>query len=277
MLKMRFPGGKPKALTLSYDDGVEQDERLIQILDAHGIKATFNLNSGLWAEEGTIWPKGQVHRRLPLSKGKELYSNPNHEVAVHCLTHPSLTDIPYDQVIHEIIADRENLEHTFGGIVRGAAYPFGTYSEKIADILRDCGIAYCRTVNATHRFDLMNNWCIFHPTCHHADPELDALCDRFIAETGRFGAKLFYLWGHAYEFEEHDNWQVIERFAEKMGGREDIWYATNIAIVDYVEAYHRLRFSADGKLVYNPTAITLWIDNEGQLLTISSGEIVSLQ
>ena len=30
---MRFPEGKSKALTLSYDDGVEQDKRLIQIMN----------------------------------------------------------------------------------------------------------------------------------------------------------------------------------------------------------------------------------------------------
>ena len=64
MMMLLFPEGRSKALTLSYDDGVEQDERLMQILDRHGLKCTFNLNSGLWAPEGTRWPQGQIHRRL---------------------------------------------------------------------------------------------------------------------------------------------------------------------------------------------------------------------
>lgn len=34
---MRFPQGRAKALTLSYDDGVEQDIRLIEILNRHGL------------------------------------------------------------------------------------------------------------------------------------------------------------------------------------------------------------------------------------------------
>ena len=42
---MLFPGGKQKALTLSYDDGVQQDIRFIEILDKYGIKCTFNINS----------------------------------------------------------------------------------------------------------------------------------------------------------------------------------------------------------------------------------------
>ena len=33
-MNIRFPEGRLLALTLSYDDGVEQDEQLISILDA---------------------------------------------------------------------------------------------------------------------------------------------------------------------------------------------------------------------------------------------------
>ena len=44
---IQFPKGKRKALTLSYDDGVEQDIRLIENMKQHGLKGTFNLNSGL--------------------------------------------------------------------------------------------------------------------------------------------------------------------------------------------------------------------------------------
>lgn len=63
-LFMRFPGGRTKSLTLSYDDGVQQDIRLVDILNKHGLKGTFNLNSGLYAPEGTVYPKGQFHRRI---------------------------------------------------------------------------------------------------------------------------------------------------------------------------------------------------------------------
>ena len=48
---MRFPGFKYKALTLSYDDDVIFDKKLMEILDKHGLKCTFNLNSGLFAEK----------------------------------------------------------------------------------------------------------------------------------------------------------------------------------------------------------------------------------
>ena len=272
MPNLLFPDGRKKALTLSYDDGVEQDGRLVEILDRHGLRATFNLNSGCFPPEGTTYPAGTVHRRMPQSWCRKTYDTARHEVAVHCLTHAMLTELPQPQVLHEILRDRENLEAVFGGLIRGFAYPFGAYSDAIVDALRASGIAYARTVYATHNFDIPQDWLRLHPTCHHNDPQLDALCDRFLNEEPRWASRLFYLWGHAYEFEEQDNWEVIERFAERMGGHDDVWYATNIEIVDYVNAYRQLLFSADGRRVHNPTSHTLWLSMDGQTICLKPGE-----
>ena len=138
---MRFPEGKFFALTLSYDDGVEQDAKLIEILDKHGIKATFNLNSGKYAPEGTVYPEGRIHRPMTKAAATELYLNSGHEVAVHTHTHPWLEQLPAGVAAYEVIKDRENLEEQFGCIVRGMAYPYGTYSDGVVDTLRSCGIA----------------------------------------------------------------------------------------------------------------------------------------
>ena len=87
---------------------------------------------------------------------------------------------------------------------------------------------------------------------------------------------LFYLWGHSYEFDNNDNWQVIEEFAKKIGGREDIWYATNGEIYEYVTAYDNLRWSADGTLVHNPSSIDVYLDNHGKQVVVKSGETVKI-
>ena len=70
-IRMRFPGGLGKAFTMSYDDGVQQDKKLISMMRAHGVNGTFNLNAGLFALEGTVYPAGQIHRRMTLSECKE--------------------------------------------------------------------------------------------------------------------------------------------------------------------------------------------------------------
>ncbi|WP_286082312.1 polysaccharide deacetylase family protein [Parablautia intestinalis] len=260
---MRFPEGKAKALTLSYDDGVEQDKRLMEIMDKNGLKGTFNLNSGLFAPEGTVYPQGTIHRRLTGEQAAKLYTDSGHEIAVHGLTHPFLEKLPENMVMWELLKDRENLETKFHTIVRGMAYPFGTYNSVTVDCLKGAGLVYGRTVISSHSFDIPEDWLTLPATCHHDDPELMKLAKQFVEETPRQNSRMFYLWGHSYEFEEHDNWNVIEEFAAYTGSRDDIWYATNIQIYDYIQAYQRLEFSVNGRRVYNPTATELYFEEQG--------------
>lgn len=269
---MRFPGGKQRALTFSYDDGVEQDVRLIEIFRKYGLKATFNLNSGLYAPEGTVYPEGQVHRRMTESQVSELYRGDDIEVAVHGYTHPWLDHMPMNMCTKDLMDDREKLESQFGTLVRGMAYPFGTYSDDVVASMRSVGIVYSRTVQSTHDFNMPADWMRLPATCHHNDPELMKLAHRFVEESSWGRPWMFYLWGHSYEFEGNNNWEVIEEFAEFMSGRDDIWYATNIEIYDYQAAFKQLLFSMDGRIVTNPTAYELWFFLNGEEYSIKPGE-----
>lgn len=275
-LHLRFPNGRTKALTLSYDDGVEQDKQLVEIMNKYGLKGTFNLNSGLYAEEGTVYPKGQIHRRMTKKQILETFADSGQEVAVNSLTHPFLEQLPVYRVIEEVIKDRENLEADFSTIVRGMAYPFGTYSDTVVEALRACGIVYSRTVISTNDFRLPTDWLRLTATCHHNSPQLDSLTKKFV-EDKVFGAPyLFYLWGHSYEFEADNNWRVIEDFASNVGNREDIWYATNIEIYEYINAYNQLVFSVDGTLVKNPTDKKLWFEYSGKPVEIDAGAFIEI-
>lgn len=271
-----YPNGLRKALTFSYDDGVETDYELVHIFDEFNMPATFNLNSGCFAPEGTVYPPDATYRRMTTSAVKKLFEGSRHEVSAHCLTHASLAGLPTPRVIHEAIADRENLERLFGKLVRGMAYPYGTYDTAAVEALRSCGVAYSRTVHSTHNFEIPSDWLVLHPTCHHDDPMLMELGDRFLAEKAPFGIKLFYVWGHSYEFLQKNNWHVIRDFCQKMSGKDDIWYATNIEIVDYINASRKLVSSADGKIIYNPTSTDIWADLNSQVIVIHAGETIHL-
>lgn len=275
-MRLRFPGGKAKAFTMSYDDGVQQDVRLIEIMRKNGVKGTFNIGAGLFAEEGTVYPEGQVHRRMTLNECLKAYEGDDIEVAVHGYTHPWLESLPSPAAVMEIIDDRKGLEDAFGGIIRGMAYPFGTYSDTVVEILRLCGIAYSRTVESHHNFNLPKDWLRMGATCHHKDPRLMELADGFLNGKVSRDPWLFYLWGHAYEFEGADNWHVIEQFLEKIGNRDDVWYATNIEIYDYVKASEQLIFSADGSIAFNPAAKDVWMEIDGRIMLFPAGETVRL-
>ena len=285
-LNMRFPGERVKAVTLSYDDQSEQDIRLIQILDENKMKGTFNISTGLYSPEGKTFREGAVCRRMTRQRAVELYKNSPHEVAVHGYSHPYLGQMPSSAVTREVFADRINLEADFDTDVRGMAYPFGdySYSDEVVNALRATGIAYSRLTSATKKFRLPADWYRWNPTCKHTEPELMGLAEKFVNNTDNKEPLLFYLWGHSFEFESDDNWNVIEDFCRYMGNRDDIWYATNIEIYDYVKAYERLIWTADMRRVYNPSAIpvsfqyhTLAPDSEKKYTyTVGAGETLVL-
>jgi len=274
---MRFPGGLGKTLTFSYDDAVWEDIRLMDIFKQHRLKATFNINSGLFAPEGTTQPADRIGGQMPRSLVRELYAHELFEVASHSVDHPFLTNVADAVALGQVVYDRRRLEELFGRPIRGMAYPMGPYNDRVVELCRMAGVHYARTVVSTYRFDLPEEWLTLHPTCHHADPRLTALADTFLTMSVRRFPQMFYVWGHSYEFHRDDNWHIIEDFAARMAGKEDIWYATNDEICRYCHSYARLRWSADGEMMYNPTAIDLWYAREGgAAAVIRSGETVRL-
>jgi peptidoglycan/xylan/chitin deacetylase (PgdA/CDA1 family) len=219
-----FPDGKLKALTLSYDDGVEQDRKLVEILNRYGIKAAFNLNSGIQSGSSR-WQNREVSiRRMNTASLPELYRG--HEIAVHSLTHPHLENMDEETVINELEQDKLNLERIFNTKVYGMAYPFGTFNDTVIEAVRRCGFLYARGVKSTRGFDIPGDLLTYQPTAKHTDPDLMKLAEAFITLKPE-KPQVFYLWGHSYEFDVDNNWQVIEDFCRLISGKEDIYYATN--------------------------------------------------
>lgn len=269
-MQMLLKDGKRKVLTFSYDDGNTQDIKLIRILDRYGLKGTFNVNTGLFLNDAA---ERDGEGKLTWAEAEELFTGSAHEVAVHTLTHPWIATLKSHEAIREVMEDRRNIEKHFRSLGRGMAYPFGCYTDETLEVLRLCGIAYSRTTKATHAFRLPENWLTLHPTCHHNDPELMTLADVFLNEDPRWDTcSMFYVWGHTYEFDRNNNWDVIEKFAEKISGKDDVWYATNIEIYDYVKAYGTLQVSADNSVVFNPSAMPVWFKEKGKVFKVEPGE-----
>ena len=268
---MNYPEFKTKAFTFSYDDGVIQDKRFIEIIDKYGLKATFNISSGLFSEKDA-----EKTGRMSLAQCIELYTNSNHEVATHGYTHMAYDMASLPVATYEIMKDREELERIFKRIIRGGAYPFGAYNEESIEALKSAGVVYCRTTNSTHSFSIPKNWLELNPTCHHNDPELFELAEKFV-DLSPYYPNLFYVWGHTYEFDRNDNWDRIETLCQMVSGKDDIWYCTNIEVYEYVEAYKSLIFSADGKTVYNPTLKKIWFECDGERYSVESGETLNLK
>lgn len=258
-----FPDGKRKALTLSYDDATVDDRKMVEILNQYGIKGTFHLNSGWLDLEG----------RVTAAEVRSLYAG--HEVAAHTVSHPYLPYIPVEQRVNEIMQDRQALEKLVGYPVKGMSYPFGEVTDEVAKLLPQLGIDYCRTVHSQLDFTMPEHFHRWHPTCHHLENLLE-FTEQFLQLNRPGKPLLFYVWGHSFEFARDDNWDLLVQFCEQVGGRDEIWYATNKQIFDYVQALKRLEVSVDGSMIYNPSAMPVWFSVDGDPVKVDGGQLLQL-
>lgn len=271
-----FPGEKRKALTFSYDDGVVQDRRLADLFRQFGLKCTFNLNFGELGRQEFLKPgeTKQPHTCVSTEELAEIYAG--HEIGGHGLYHSALNNIGTPLALREIYQDKADLEEATRQQLIMFAHPYGTYDANVLEMLRLAGYQGARTIKSSYNFYLPESFMDWNPTCHHDDPRLTELAHRFIASS-LINPRLFYVWGHSFEFDKKDNWNVIETLCEYLSAqREQVWFATNGEIIRYVSAYRRLEFFADGNRVYNPSVEDVTVLFGSSALLLKAGQITDI-
>ena len=256
-----YPGGVRRALTMSFDDGKLADIRLAELFKKYGIKATFHYNSANIGKESYV--TADDIRKI----------GEYHEVSCHGHTHAFLDKIPASFAVKEILEDKQALEDITGELVRGLSYPYGTYTNEVLTLLPMLGIEYSRTINNTNSCYLPDNFLEWNPTCHQSH-DIDKMWNKLMKFNKHI--RLLYIWGHSYEFDRDNTWERMENFCKMAGNNEEVWYATNIEIKDYITAMRNLVFSADQKIVFNPSAQTVWFGVDGEVMSIKGGETIKL-
>ena len=279
---LRFPGGKFKALTFSYDDGCKADERFIEILNKYGLKATLNINSNyIPLTEDSEYSKNRAS-----FKALKSFLEAGHELAVHGASHVANGKMTIQDGIANTLLGKRGIENAFNTIIRGMAYPdsgitnciYQTTKEKIKEYLKDIGISYARSLGGDNdKFLLPSDFYEWLPTAHFLNKNLFDYLQAFLdvelpSYNAARGPKLFYVWGHSYEFDQKNLWEELEKFCQLATSKDDIWYATNIEICDYVNAYASLIFNIDKNICYNPTVKTIWFEAFGKVNKIEPGE-----
>lgn len=278
---LRFPGGKAKAVTFSYDDGSKDDVRFLDVINKYNLKCTFNLVGELVESEERL-TKDYIKENI-LAKG--------HEIAVHGYCHRAQNKIRPIEGIRDILDCRILLEREFGIIIRGMVFPDTAVNrfqepeayKRVKKYVEDLDIAYVRSAGGDNdKFNLPEEWHNWMPTVHHDNPRIFEYMEKFTnLDVSKLyismrTPKLFYVWGHSFEFERNQNWEHLDEICQKISGKDDIWYATNMEIYEYVQAYNSLVYSADGTIVYNPTLFDIWFDIDGTMYFIKSGETITL-
>lgn len=242
--KVETPKGT-KYFTLSFDDGITQDKKLVEIMRKYNVDCcTFNINTGLyganwtWVADAVNTP-GLSHRRLTR---KEIQTGiyDGFELAAHTMTHVSLKiyDNSPEDIIREVQKDADNIEKLTGVKTVGMAWPGGDteFTDVTVELVKEhTDIKYARCTTPTYTFELPERFLKWYPTCSFSDSRVFELAEQFIAAEATEDM-LFYVWGHSYEMDipNTNSYAEFEQLIKMISEADDIVLVTN---AEFYELY----------------------------------------
>lgn len=271
MIQKLYPFGKKKAFNVTYDDGILQDVRFVKLLNKYGLKGTFNLNSALMKNEFE-WTHecGLVVKRLKGEDAVSLYSG--HEVASHTATHPYMENLTKEEIIRELISDKETLEKLFSKEIKGFAVPFDFYSELIEECVKECGFEYARISEESLSFKPQKDFYNWKATIFHLDSALEDLAQKFIDTEEELA--LFQIVGHTYDLDVENKWDIIERIFKEISSQSDILSMTTIEIIDYLKAMNKAEITHSS--IKNNSEKSLWFQVDNCVYEVKPNSVLSL-
>ena len=203
-----------KSFVFAIDDGTIFDKKTVAIFNKYGIKATFNLNSGL---QDFVWHKDWLEvRRLKLEENKAIYDG--HEVASHSLTHPFLTSLSDEDVFREVGEDIDNLKNIFHREIESFSFPFDGFDERTIGIIKSLGITHIILPAIDDSFRFPIDTCHIKVTSWNIDDAL-AKVQRFFEDDR---AELFVYLSHSYDYEFDGSYDKLEELCRIVRERKDI-------------------------------------------------------
>lgn len=237
------PVEAPLLVTTSWDDGHPSDLRLAELLEKHGVAATFYVPSS--NSEGR-----------PVMRSSEIAEVGRYfEIGGHTQNHVVLTDIAPDAAANQIIVNKFWLEDLLGREVCGFAYVRGRHNPTVRRLVKQAGYHYARTVKnlvsspGSNRFQVPTTTQFFaHSTSTYVrnylsnGPSLDRAAtlaavfsdDKLVARLSRVAEACarsggyFHLWGHSWELDEYDLWGELDSFLGRLR-QTDARFVTNCA------------------------------------------------
>ena len=205
-----------KIVSLSFDDGTIYDKRFIALLNKYGLRATFNLNSGL---KDFIWYyEDKPIRRLNLEESKEIYKG--HEVASHSLTHPYFSSLDEKRQIREVEEDILNLEKIFSRKIEGFAFPFIDQTEANIQVVKNnIDLKYIRCSIFTEKILPKDRYHVGINALYD-DKDIYEKLERY--KSNILPNSLFVIAGHSYEFEVKNDWEKIEKLLKYLKENDEL-------------------------------------------------------
>ena len=234
-----------KYFAWSFDDGLEQDKRIIETLRQYGMGATFHLNSGLFGDktyEGRIGNLGMTetpaasfdptarhllpyvpHFRIPADEVCQAYKG--FEITSHTRTHVNLARCSEEERRSQIGDDVAALSKKFGHQVIGFAYPHGTGAKQSSEALKAAGVRYARTAHTEGGFRFPQDPLRTNLSCWHISSKTFQRLEQFFATEPEDDDLFFLMFAHGYEFDfgpKESNWNKFERICKAVAAHDDI-------------------------------------------------------
>ena len=132
-------------------------------------------------------------------------------------------------------------------------------------------------ITSPYSYDPQDNLYRFNPNvCHIMEYDRMMQMGREFVDLKPDKPQIYYIWGHSYEFDTEEKWEYMEKVVSTLAGKDNIWYATNIEIYDYITALRHCEMSADRSMLYNPSATSVWVIVDGNLIECKGGEHTKL-
>ncbi len=231
-----------KYFTMSFDDGITQDARIMDICRKYGMPCTFNINTSLF---GVNWPwvgemvgkPGLSHQRFTEEEIRAGVYN-GFDVEVHTLNHPSLARNYGDdkaQIIHEVLDDFKNIEALTGIAPAGMAYPGGCEHDTspfvIDTILENTPVRFARLAvppKDPDAFALPERFMRWYPSSSFVFIDnCRTLATSFIEAVPEDRDLLLYLWGHGYDLDSENLWDAFEEIVAMLAKAPDVICVSN--------------------------------------------------
>lgn len=229
----------------SFDDGLEQDKKIIEILREYGLGATFHLNSGLFGDktyEGRIGNLGMTekpasnfnpaarhllpyvpHFRIPEDEVVQVYEG--FEIASHTCHHVNLAKCSETERRREIAEDVKALSEKLGQTVTGFAFPYGVGARQSREALKNAGVKYARLATSKPGFRFPEDPLAMPLSCWHISSKTFERLDAFFNVDAGNEDAFFLMFAHGYEFDfgtKESNWDKFRRICEIVARHDDV-------------------------------------------------------
>lgn len=270
-IKKLYPEGKSKALILTYDDGVEEDIKFVNLIEKYNLKGCFNLNFGLM-ESHFEWKhqSGKTIKRLSLQTAVQLYKK--HEIASHTMTHPYLEKLNEREILQEMVMDKENLELVFERKVKGFALPFNFFSPLIKECIKKTGFEYGRISEESFSSEPVTDYFAWRPSIFHLNNKLENFINSFLQTDNELA--ICTIAGHSYDLEVENKWNLFENILKRINDNKNILSMTMSENTAYLKAMKKSCITKEK--ITNESTIPLWFAIDGEILTVAPFKEVNL-